>query len=118
MARSIFPLLKIYMLGAFIVLSLFSCTRDDITGETVRKLYFVSLTADSDSLHYGQSTVITAEVDGTGITYKWHASSGEILGTGYRVTFIAKCTCPYNEVSCTASDNKVSITRSITITIY
>lgn len=118
MARSVMRVIINILLYALIFHAVFLCTSDDNIKEAEENLNFVSLTADSDSLHYGQSTVITAEADGTAIKYKWHAERGEIEGSGYRIIFRAACTCPFDEVSCTVSDRRASITRSVTITLY
>lgn len=80
---------------------------------------FISLTAEKDTIFTGQSTKITAVVDGENVTFKWSATAGDILGSGDVVDYVAPtCTPGYNEIKCTASGSNNSETKSIYITVF
>ncbi|HRZ42363.1 MAG TPA: hypothetical protein P5228_06630 [Bacteroidales bacterium] len=77
---------------------------------------FSGLTADNDSLYIGQIARIKAVYEGKGVTFAWDASAGDILGKGDSVQYLASfCTIGQNTITCTASAENVSITRSILI---
>lgn len=79
---------------------------------------FVSLTAEQDSLVPGESTKITALVEGDGVKYYWTATQGDILGFGREVTYVALlCTCGKSVITCRAKAGSYEISRSIIIYI-
>lgn len=79
---------------------------------------FISLEAESTTIGTGQSTGITATVDGTGVSFSWSATAGDIIGSGNQVTYIAPpCTPGSNIISCTASAANRSETKTITIMV-
>lgn len=81
---------------------------------------FVSLTAENDSIRVGESTQVTAVVDGRGlIMYEWQASRGDILGAGFRITYLPRsCSIGVNTITCKAKLGSVTFTRSIQIKVY
>lgn len=77
---------------------------------------FTRLVTDHDSLYLGQIATIKAEYKGKGITFLWQASAGDILGKGDSVQYLASfCTIGENIITCKASAENASITRSIRI---
>ncbi len=81
---------------------------------------FVSLTADKDSIRVGESTQVTAVVDGRGlIMYEWQATRGDILGAGFKITYLPRsCSVGVNTITCKAKLGSVEFTRSIQIMVY
>lgn len=80
---------------------------------------FISLTAEKDTLFTGQSTKITAVIDGENVSFKWTATAGDLLGSGSEVTYVAPtCTPGNNQVSCEASAANNTETKSIIITVF
>lgn len=79
---------------------------------------FVSLTAEKDSLVPGESTKITALVDGDCVKYYWDATQGDILGSGREITYVALlCACGKSVITCKAKAGSYEISRSIIIYI-
>jgi hypothetical protein len=79
---------------------------------------FISLTTEEDSLVPGESTKITALVDGDGVKYYWTATQGDILGSGKEITYVAlACTCGQSVIVCSAKAGSNEISRSIIIYI-
>ncbi len=93
------------------------CKKDD--PEPVKDselISFTGLTTDNDSLYIGQIANIKAVYEGKGVTFTWDASAGDILGKGDSVQYLASfCTIGQNTITCKASAENVSITRSIKI---
>lgn len=79
----------------------FSCKKDD--QQSVKPLLFKSLTASSPAFPHGESVQITADVDGTNITYYWTYSDGEITGSGSSIVYSCDIPGTYN-VICTVQD--------------
>jgi hypothetical protein len=109
---------KIIVFIFFLLSFLLSCRKDEYYQEGSELLYFLSLTADQDTLHFGETTLITAEVAGNNVSFKWYSQSGVILGSGYQIKFVATCTCKTNDIFCTAFAQNRSETKTVTITIY
>lgn len=79
---------------------------------------FIKLEAENSTIATGQSTGITATVDGTGVSFSWSATAGDIIGSGNQVTYIAPpCTPGSNVITCIASAANKSETKTITITV-
>ena len=79
---------------------------------------FVSLTAEKDSLVPGESTKITALVDGNCVKYFWDATQGDILGSGREITYVALlCACGKSVITCRAKAGSYEISRSVIIYI-
>ncbi len=81
---------------------------------------FVSLTAEKDSLRVGESTKVTAIVDGRGlIRYEWQVTRGDILGAGSAITYLSRsCSVGVQTITCKAKLGSVEFTKSIQITVY
>lgn len=80
---------------------------------------FIGLTAEKDTILTGQSTKITALVDGENVTFSWSSMAGDILGSGSEVTYVAPtCTPGVNPVNCTVSAADNSETKTIFITVF
>jgi len=112
---------KIILLLVFGVLFSLSCKKekDDDNNDKSILHTFVSLTAESDTIYSGESTKITAIVDGNGVSYTWSATAGDILGSGHEVTYVAPpCVPGNNEVKCTASASNKTESKTITITVF
>jgi hypothetical protein len=109
---------NILFLVLFIPFALLACKKDDYYNEESELLSFLSLTSEKDSLRFGESTRIIAEVGGSGVAFKWNAERGVILGSGNQVTFIAACTCRFNDVSCTAVVQNRTVTKTVTVIVY
>lgn len=79
---------------------------------------FVSLTSEKDSLLPGESTTITARVNGDNISYTWDATQGDLLGSGSKVTYVALlCDCGKSRITCTAIAGSYKISRNVIIYI-
>ena len=109
---------KILLFIFFCLSLLLACKKDDYYQKDSELLYFLSLTSERDSVRFGESIRITAEVGGSGVSYNWHADRGVIFGSGYQITFMATCTCRFNDVSCTAVAQNKSATKTVTIIVY
>ena len=107
---------KIIFLCCVIILNATSC-KDENNDIVLNS--FISLTAENDTILTGQSTKITAVVDGENVTFQWSATAGDILGSGNEVNYVAPtCTPGTNHVSCTATASNNSESKSITITVF
>jgi hypothetical protein len=109
---------KIIIVGFLFFSLIVACNKNDNNKDDGELFYFNSLTSGNDSLRIGESTKITADVDGPNISYKWFSDKGVILGSGFQITFIVNCNCRFNDVECTATSGKKSETRVVTILIY
>lgn len=88
--------------------------------DTIIPLNFISLIAADDTISPGTSTDITATVEGTGLTYQWVSSGGDLLGTGNVISFTAT-PCMYGEysVTCTISDySNTSSSKSTKLYVF
>lgn len=85
----------------FMIVVLVSCNKEE--QESYQPLVFKSLTASSSILEPGQFTAITADAEGTNVTYFWVQTEGTISGSGSSVTY--SCDFPGNHtVICTVRD--------------
>ena len=109
------------ILLAGIVLFIGCSTDDDLdggSGDSGTLIQFISLTAEHDTVPAGGSTKITAVVDGVLVRYIWSANSGDILGSGYQVTWVApSCGCVYGIVNCEAQAGGMVLEKTITIVV-
>ena len=83
----------------------------------------VSLLADPAGFSVGQSSTITVAAShpqGKPLTYRWGASTGDIIGSGPSVRFTASfCCAGPNYVTVTVYDNTGgSATKSVDVLIY
>jgi len=80
---------------------------------------FKSLDSDKFEISVGGSTQISAKVIGTGISYKWNASAGDIIGAGSKVVYTAAFCCVGNNViKCVVSDREGNTeTKEIVINV-
>lgn len=128
-----------YILSIFIIVAFFSCKHEGCTDpealnydskakeddgsceyDTIVSLNFIGLIALDDTISPGTSTDITASVEGTGLTYQWESSGGDLLGTGNIISFTAT-PCMYGEysVTCTVSDySNSSSSKSTKIYVF
>ncbi|MBU0489413.1 MAG: hypothetical protein KKA07_09290 [Bacteroidetes bacterium] len=111
----------------FSCLCLLSCKKDkdiiddEIIDNTTHPTLttFVSLVAERDTIFLGETTQITATVEGTEVTFAWSATAGDILGSGNQVVYNAPpCTPGANKVTCTAAGENRSESKEITITVF
>ena len=113
---------KIIVLFIFCSVIIFSCKKDnnDNGNDNDSMLNsFISLTAENDTILTGQSTKVTATVNGSNVSFSWSATAGDILGSGNEVTYVAPtCTPGNNEVKCTASASNKSESKTIIITVF
>jgi hypothetical protein len=98
------------------------CSTDDDwdgrNGNSGTLIEFNSLTAEHDTVPAGGSTKITAKVDGILVRYIWSANSGDILGSGYQVTWVApSCGCVDGVVNCKAHAGGRVLEKTITIIV-
>ena len=82
-----------------------------------------SLTADPAQLPVGASsnvTVVATDPDGQPLTYRWRASTGDIIGEGPTVRYTASfCCAGPNLISVTVKDNAGgSATQNVDIFIF
>lgn len=102
-----------------IVLIIVGCNKDDEPDKDSELISFTGLVADMDSLAVGESTLIRAVYEGKGVVFEWEASSGDILGNGDKVEYlVAFCDIGINTITCKASAENTTITKSINIKVY
>ena len=82
-----------------------------------------TLTADPSQISVGESstiTVVSSHPQGKPLTYRWGASTGDIIGSWESVRFTASfCCAGPNYVTVTVLDNAGgSATRSVDVLIY
>lgn len=89
--------------------------KDDTTKDSELKT-FTGLVADNDTLLVGESTTIRAVYEGKGVSFEWEASSGNLIGGGEQVDYlVAFCDLGENVISCKATAENTSITKTINI---
>lgn len=102
----------------FVLCIFFSCKKEEEKPESHLD-NFVSLVAEKDTIFTGQTTKITAIVEGENLKYNWSATAGDILGANNVVTYAAPTCVPgNNEITCTVSADNKSETKTITITVF
>lgn len=96
-------------------INMISCDKDD--GGNPDAISFTDLYAEEDTVFVADTTTITAVAAGTGLSYIWSASKGDIDGFGSVVKYLAPPCQPGDFViSCTVKDNANNKkTRSISI---
>ncbi|MDD2411397.1 MAG: hypothetical protein RBS19_03435 [Bacteroidales bacterium] len=112
--------MKKTILTFLILLFFLSCNKKDDNNVDKNSTLnsFISLTAENDTIFTGQSTAITAVVDGDKVTYAWSATAGDILGSGSKINYVAPtCTPGNNEVKCTVSASNKTESKTIIITV-
>jgi len=82
-----------------------------------------TLTADPPQISVGESstiTVVSSHPQGKPLTYRWGASTGDIIGSGSSIRFTASfCCAGPNLVTVTVFDNTGgSATKSVDVLIY
>lgn len=111
---------RLYKIPGLFMLILISvilgCTKDPEPQKDSELISFTGLVTEDDSLYIGELTVIKAIYEGRKITFEWEASVGDILGGGDSVQYLASfCATGQNTITCKASSEDTSITRSIFI---
>lgn len=111
--------LPVVLIITFCTTIIASCDKyndNNNSGDGAELISFTGLIAEYDTISVGQMIEISAVYEGTGLSFSWVASAGDILGGGHKVNYVASfCAVGGNTVSCTISTDKESITRSITI---
>jgi hypothetical protein len=107
------------IIAAFsLVLVLFpGCHKENNTPKKGSELeYFTHLEADKDTLLIGESTKIRAIYKGSGISFDWEVTSGNLTGGGPEVQYhVAICDLGLNTITCTAKAEHKSVTHDIQI---
>jgi hypothetical protein len=79
---------------------------------------YVSLITDNDTLLVGETATIIATAEGNKLEYSWYASTGELLGSGDTVYYLAGiCSIGTNIISCTVTGANRSESKSVTIEV-
>jgi hypothetical protein len=108
-------------LALILIAGLNSCHKKNSAPDPNAKQFtFESLTSDVSVLKQGDLTNIRAKVDGTGISYSWSASAGDLLGSGNYIAFGAGSCCTGNHtITCTVSDShNNSESKSVVINVH
>jgi hypothetical protein len=112
---------KIQIILTFCLLVVLSCDKlknDDDPQPQSFLSSFESLTAEKDSIAKGESTIITARVNGNNVRFTWTSSEGPVIGTGNKVMYLASPCCTCNAViTCEARGSNGSESKSIIITV-
>jgi hypothetical protein len=112
---------NILLLCTSLLLILFkaSCDKDDKPDKDSELISFSALIPDKDSIAVGESTMITAMYEGTGVKFEWETSSGKLQGSGHEVEYIvAFCDIGINTITCKASAANKSELKTINIKVY
>jgi hypothetical protein len=108
-----------FLITMFYAATFLSCNKDDKPAPDSELKSFTGLVAVNDSLAVGESTMISAVFEGQGVKFEWEASSGKLQGSGSEVEYIvAFCDIGVNTITCKASAENNSITKSINIVVY
>ena len=78
-------------------------TASDESGD----LEIISMTADPEVIYVGSTSVVTIKTNmEEGLTYRWWASLGYIIGSGSEVQYSASSCCVgTNSITCIVTDN-------------
>lgn len=99
-----------------LLLVLMSCDDKDDNNKDSGLVSFTGLVADDDTVLVGESTTIRAIYEGTGVTFEWDATSGNLIGGGDKVDYVvAFCDLGENTITCKATAENTSITKTIDI---
>ncbi len=93
----------LFLCSAFALVLLFSTSCQKEQQESNKPLVFKSLTPSSPVFQHGGSVQITAEVEGTNISYHWSYAEGSITGSGSSIVY----SCDYagaKTIICTVQD--------------
>jgi hypothetical protein len=107
------------ILFCFITLVNAGCNKEE---DPVKKgselISFTELQAGSDTLIIGETTNITAIYEGSGVSFEWEVTSGNLTGGGAQVQYhVAICDVGRNTITCTAKAENTTITRDIQILV-
>ena len=106
--------LLLFLLPLFLLFA--ACDKDDKPQKDSELKSFTKLEADKDTLAVGESTKIRAVYEGKGVIFAWNASSGNMNGGGDEITYtVAFCDIGDNTITCKATAEDNSITRTIKI---
>lgn len=88
-----------------IILLLMSCSKESqaVDPGTNSSFSFKSLVAEKTEIPVNAFTKITANAEGSNLTYKWTAEQGTLLGSGTQVSF-SICHATETKIICTVSD--------------
>lgn len=86
----------------------------------VEELIFETLISEKDTIAPGETTPVTAIATGSGISYYWSATLGDILGSGSEIVYAASpCQTGINQITCKIMDrNNQSKSKTIDIIVY
>ncbi len=99
-------------------------TNDPDPGVETSTPVIVNLTSDKDTIQFGgeEPAIITCETTGGEIAYQWEVDLGDIFTlneTGSQVRFTgSECCIGDKIITCTASNDKGSVSSTISIHIY
>ncbi len=93
----------------------YSCSKKETESPTANNLQFKSLAAADTVIKVNDITTITADAIGDGLSYKWNASYGTIIGSGPQVQWTV-CHQDKFTITCQVTDqNNHSDTRQVVI---
>lgn len=103
-----------FVAGLFFLFS--SCNKEQ--EEPYQPLVFKSLMASSNSFQAGSFVGITADVEGTQITYHWSYNSGSISGGGDYINYTNEIP-GYHSVICTVVDAEGTVdSKEVILQVY
>ena len=105
----------LFLISLVFSVLLFSCSKQETESPSANSLQFKSLTAADTVIKVNDITTITANATGDGLSYKWTASYGTIIGSGSQVQWTV-CHQDKFTISCQITDqNNNSDTRQVVI---
>jgi len=108
--------IKIILFLSILFVAVIACDKQP-SDESVLESY-VSLITDNDTLLVGETATIIATAEGNKLEYSWYASTGELLGSGDTVYYLAGiCSIGTNIISCTVAGANRSESKSVTIEV-
>jgi len=118
--KNIINYLFILTIVTFVGFNFGSCKKKD--GNNPDAIQFTDLFAEHDTLFVADTTTITAIATGSGLSYIWSASKGDIDGFGSEIKYLAPPCQPGDFViSCTVKDdddNNKTKTISIHVKLF
>ncbi|NVO19513.1 MAG: hypothetical protein HXX13_07420 [Bacteroidetes bacterium] len=106
------------LISVVLLLSCYSCKKDDSPAGTGKTLEFVGLKAEKDTIVVQEVTKITATVTGEGLSYAWKCDNelGVIDGSGAEVMFTI-CHAGKFKITCDVTDsNNNKATKDVYVT--
>ena len=103
-----------------LLVSIAGCEKNesDIYRHSEGYINSINLITEKDTLVHGESTTISALVDGDCVSFSWEATQGDILGYGSKVIYVALlCNCGKSVINCQAKAGSNAISKSIIIYI-